>query len=623
MIKVWYDLGLINVFRVGLHKIQIKLGVHSVQRISGTIPAGKFFEVPINIPPPGAKSRITWSNGMAYYFGRPLMLDKEPPDWLSNPFKKTRAPSQKHWWKIPDFDENLGDIKTVWEASRFDWIIPFAQRAVSGNKEEITKLNNWLISWSFHNPAYIGVNWKCAQEASIRVLQLSLALLILGQTNSATHNLLELIKIHLRRIRPTLGYAIGQANNHGTSEAAALYVGGSLLAENDSSSEAKKWEQLGQKWMENRIDTLISKDGSFSQYSVTYHRFMMDTCNLVEIWRKHLNRPRFSTRYIKKMRLATNWLMYLIDPETGDAPNLGANDGSRLMVLCDSDYRDFRPTCQVSTVLFEGCKAYDGDGLWNQALIWTGIDIPENRISLPESISFDEGGLHVLRKHGAVAFLKYPRYQFRPRQSDALHCDLWIQGKNIARDAGSFSYNFSSKITEYFNGTKAHNTVQFDDRDQMQRISRFLFGDWLRSKDVELVSSSKDSINASASYCDKQGAFHKRTISLFSDKMICSDDVSGFNKKAVLRWRLCSGEWILEDNLLVCGDYQLKINSNIPIVHMHLTKGEESRYYMEKKQLPVFEIEVHQPAIIETCFIFSKNSEKNLSIGDKESVEMG
>lgn len=606
MIKVWFDLGLINVFRVGLYKIQLKLGIHPVQKVSGTMPKGIFFEEPLIVPPIGAKPRNTWLNGKAQYFGRSLTIHQEPPDWHANPYKKTRSNSQKLWWNIPDFDSNLGDIKTIWEASRFDWVIPFAQRAVCGNKEEIIRLNRWLNSWSDQNTFNLGVNWKCAQEASIRVLQLSLALLILDQINSLNNNLIEFIKIHLRRIKPTLSYAIGQANNHGTSEAAALFVGGSILVENERSSEAENWEKLGRKLMENRVKNLIFEDGSFSQYSVTYHRFMMDTCNLVEIWRRRLNRPNFSSKYIEKMQLANNWIMHLIDPQTGGAPNLGANDGSRLMVLCDSDYRDFRPTCQMSTVLFEGSKAYSSNGLWNQGLIWMRIDIPKTKISAPNCKSFDEGGLHVIKKDQAVAFLKYPRYRFRPRQADALHCDVWFEGKNIARDAGSFSYNFSSEDSAYFNGTKSHNTVQFDDRDQMQKISRFLYGDWLRCKDVKIVNSNDFSANASASYIDKQRAFHKRTISLYSDKMKCSDEIYGFKKNAVLRWRLCPGKWILKENSIVYGKYQLHIKSNVPIAYIKLIEGEESLYYMEKKPSPVLEVMVQKPAIIETCFIFSK-----------------
>ena len=68
---------------------------------------------------------------------------------------------------------------------------------------------------------YLGVNWKCGQEASIRVIHL-----IMGPFKSLknpSNALIQLIITHLKRIEPTTSYAIGQSNNHGTSEG-ALYL---------------------------------------------------------------------------------------------------------------------------------------------------------------------------------------------------------------------------------------------------------------------------------------------------------------------------------------------------------------------------------------------------------------
>src|SRR3546814_19758965 len=81
---------------------------------------------------------------------------------------------------------------------------------------------------------YRGPNWKCAQEASIRLLHLATAGLILGQVRETSVPLRALVLTHLRRIAATMSYAVAQANNHATSEAAALFIGGSWLAANGS-----------------------------------------------------------------------------------------------------------------------------------------------------------------------------------------------------------------------------------------------------------------------------------------------------------------------------------------------------------------------------------------------------
>ena len=98
-----------------------------------------------------------------------------------------------------------------------------------------------------------------------------------------------------------------------------------------------------------------------------------------------------------------------------------------------------------------------------------------------------------------MAVLNYPQFRFRPSQSDALHVDLWVNGKNLLKDGGTFSYN--STMTDWFMSTAAHNTIEFDKRNQMPHISRFLFGDWLKSSQIKSVKKdNNDYLSASASY---------------------------------------------------------------------------------------------------------------------------
>lgn len=609
-VRTYMALGAGNLARVGLYRMGLKSGLHPVQWLRAVAPEGPFFAAPGSPAPTGAHPRSSWGERTAQYFGRPLELATPIPDWHANPYrKKTRAAADRPWWTIPDFDPSVGDIKTVWEASRFDWVMAFAQRSACSDTDDLVRLNDWLADWLAHAPPYLGANWKCGQEASMRVLHLTLATLLLGQSATAQPGLLDVIRLHLRRIAPTLSYAIGQANNHGTSEAAALFVGGSLLAANgDAGGEAVKWERLGRKWMENRAMTLIALDGSFSQYSTTYHRLMLDTCNLVEIWRQHLKRPEFSARYMQRMALAADWLRQMTDPVTGDAPNIGANDGSRLMVLCDSDYRDFRPTVQMSMALFQNRRAYNGDGLWNQPLIWTGVALPSRSAQPLVSESFDRGGLHVLRQGRAVAYLRYPRFDFRPRQADALHCDLWVGGSNLTRDAGSFCYNHTPETSAYFNGTGAHNTVQFDGRDQMTRLSRFLYGDWLQAEDVVMVHPDGDGVCASAAYHDRKGCYHKRSLILRSDALICRDDISGFEECAVLRWRLYPGDWTLTETGATLGGYRVSVTGGDTPLRITLVEGQESRYYLHRSSVPVLGIEVRRASILETIISFADSS---------------
>ncbi|WP_332639696.1 heparinase II/III family protein [Brevundimonas sp.] len=596
-------LGPLNLARVGAYRLGLKSGLHPVQKLKAEAASGPFFSTPAKPPASGLRARRSWRDASLSFswFERPL---DGPPDWLANAFDlDARFEDLRPWWTIPDFDPVIGDIKTVWEASRFDWLIAMAQRAAQGDTDELARLNAWLADWGRINPPYLGPNWKCGQEASIRVMHLALAAMILGGWDAPLPGLKALVRLHLRRIAPTMGYALGQQNNHGTSEAAALFIGGSWL-ERAGEPDGARLARIGRRWLEERARVLIEPDGTFSQYSVAYQRVMIDTYSLAEAWRRRLGLPGFSDRLYERLTAAVRWLYELTDATTGDAPNLGANDGARLIALTDTDYRDFRPSVQLAAALLAQARAFSAAGDWDQPLAWLGIDPPATLLPAPRSRSLDDGGLHILRTDRAMAVLNYSRFRFRPSQADALHLDFRLDGINLLRDGGSYSYSGSEAAAAYFSGAKAHNLVEVDGRDQMPRVSRFLFGAWLRAREVAAVRNEGDALTAAAGYRDAWGAEVLREIRLEPSALICRDTVGGRASRAILRWRLAPGDWTLSGGVLSNGSIRLTVESSVPVTRLELIGGEESRYYLKTEPLPVLEVEVSAPCALTTRLTF-------------------
>ncbi len=605
-VKTAFALGAYNLWRIFVYKLSFVFGVNPVLKLSASIPTGVYFKEIKYKKNINLSSHINWNYKNHYFSFHTKANDEQTaPSWHKN-FVNGKLSDATHqpWWNITDFNSQLGDIKAVWELSRLDWVLAFAQQASHGDNKSLDKLNEWLKDWIEKNPPYLGINWKCGQEASIRVIHLAIAALILEQIDSAEDTLLKLIEIHLERIAPTISYAIAQDNNHGTSEAAALYIGGSWLSSIGNHGSGNDWMKLGQKWLENRAQRLIESDGTFSQYSVNYHRLMLDTFSIVEVWRRKLDLPIFSDGLMYSLSNATNWLYQFTRLENGDVPNLGANDGARLLPLTDTDFRDFRPSVQLASALFLNSCAYTGEGFWNLQLQWLNINVPDKQLPPVHSCQFDDGGYSLLHKGNAFAVLKYPRYRFRPSQSDALHVDFWIEGVNLLRDAGTYSYNDSIETTRYFGGTKSHNTIQFDERDQMPRLSRFLFGDWLRAEGVTKITDSADGIACSAGYTDSYGASHHRKVQLSENFLKVKDQIAGFKQKAVLRWRLQPGQWKLKGHVVYNERHQLSISADIPFLRIELLEADESRYYLNKNTIPVLEIEVDQFGCLQSEYKF-------------------
>lgn len=598
-------IGLPNIVRVGTYKLGIKTGLGRVRRLRGKSPAGPFYKHVALAPVPVAAVDRWWTEGLL--FSRwSLPVDDLPPDWHTHPITGKRiARPERNWWEIPDFDPDVGDIKPIWEMSRMDWVLAFAQRARNGDEKALERLNLWLADWCVSNEPFRGANWKCGQEASIRVMHLGIAAIILGQVKSPASGLLDVVRLHLRRIAPTVRYAMAQDNNHGTSEAAALFIGGSWLAA-AGDVEGDRWQSIGRRWLENRAARLIGSDGSFSQYSLNYHRVLLDTFCMAEVWRLHMTLPDFSAHWRRQAQLATRWLNCMINPHNGDGPNVGANDGARLIQLTETPYRDYRPSVQLATHLFEGKSAYAQDGTWNHPMHWLSFAVLADLASPPGTLIADDGGFAMLHCGSAMAMLRYPRFRFRPSQADALHLDLWLDGENLLRDGGSCSYNTEERWLNYFGGTASHNTVQFDGRDQMPRISRFLFGDWLKTSLIEPISCDEAATHFSAGYRDNRQASHHRRVSLRHASLRVVDEVNGFKQKAVLRWRLAPGVWRLVHQQggvhLSNGIHSLTVSSDAPIRRAELVEGWESRHYLEKTAISVLEVEIPTAGMLTTTY---------------------
>ena len=594
--KTLFSLSFWSLVRFFVYQITVKSGLSTVKKLKHEVIKGDLF-TPYIGPTVNIQCNTQWSDTHTY-FGIER-ANEAIPNWHQSCLNNELAPADKPWYLIGDFNNQLGDIKGVWESSRFDWIISFAQHVASGDKNALKKINLWLIDWVDKNPTYNGVNWKCGQEASIRVMHLALAALILKQTHNTTPALLSFIKAHLKRISPTIMYAVAQDNNHGTSEAAALYIGGSWLAQNGD-AEGVKWQKQGLKWLENRAHKLIEEDGSFSQYSVTYHRVMLDTYSLAEVWRQKHDLSCFSKRLYTKLAAATNWLFYFTDSKTGDVPNMGANDGARLIPLTGTDYRDFRPSVQLASALFVNKAAYDFSGDFNIPLQWLELGIPEQSINNKSSKDFINGGYTYVTCTNAGLFFNYPMFKFRPSQCDALHIDFWLDGQNIFRDGGTFSYNAGQKYIDYYGGVKSHNTVEFDAHEQMPRLSRFLLGDWLKTSTKKELTVSNECQAVTAGYKDRFGCEHIRAIKLQPNVLMIQDIINGFKHQAILRFRLAPADWQLVGDSVVSDLCTINFSADINIKRIELTTGYESRYYYQESEIPVLEIEVNKPGILTT-----------------------
>jgi hypothetical protein len=537
--------------------------------------------------------KLTWFHYHKHDVGK-------PPDWFLNPFFRDRFINpNKHWTKLSDFDLNIGDIKIIWEPSRFDWVTDLARAyRVFGDERYINTLNYWLEDWSAKNPRNIGPNWKCGQETSIRVFKLFTASAILQQSDEIAPVLNELIWHHLQRVKKNIRYSIAQDNNHGTSEAAGLYVGSLwLLSQESDRARVKKltnWKKLGRNTLEERINTLVGKDGTFAQKSMTYHRVVVDTISLVLHAQRLFNEPSFKEDLNERLEKLGEWQIKMTIPKNGDAPNIGANDGAMFENLHECGYRDFRPSSQQLFGLLKNEKVNE-DGKWNEPLYWRSgnklKEIPFRAFHFLESEILDQQFL-IIRKGELQCFLIIPDDHFRPGM-DVFHLDVWHKGENILIDSGSYSYNAGNE-TDQFKSVNAHNTVQFGDKEPMPKISRFLNGEWIKPIELTKPHEKEGFCNWEGAYIDYKGNKHKRTIQV-SESIIRITDKIETKEQAVLRLHISKKVQKVDGNSYSFSSGTISFEG---LKKAKINETEHALYYMHKKRHSVIEVVIADKKLI-------------------------
>ncbi|MBN1373394.1 MAG: alginate lyase family protein, partial [Anaerolineaceae bacterium] len=402
-----------------------------------------------------------------------------PPNWTLDPLTQKYFGITQHWTQIPD--DGPYDIKYVWEASRFAFVFTLI-RAYAATHDERFPAAFWSLveDWAEQNPPGMGPNWKCGQEASLRLLAWCFGLYTFrGSPHTTPERLTKLAQFSAalaQRIYRNLDYAISTRANHMVSEAFGVWLAGLLFPE---FKDAPLYLKTGRALLEQAAGQQIFPDGAYSMYSVNYNRFILHVY-LLALRLGDLNKQPFSEDLRRAVSASVDHLAQLIDPESGQMPEYGSIDGALVLPLNTCDYTDYRPVLQLGACITRGARLFP-PGPWDEDLLWLcGPQSLEAPLQPPQQqdSAFPDGGIYTLRGPSSKVTIRCASHRERPSHADQLHLDLFWHGQSVAIDAGTYLYNGSGIWQNGLARSAVHNTVTVDGEDQMQRLTRFTWGNW-------------------------------------------------------------------------------------------------------------------------------------------------
>lgn len=235
--------------------------------------------------------------------------------------------------------------------------------------------------------------------------------------------------------------------NHGLDQAAALY----LLAINYPNMDgAKNWLKISSERMVSVLSGIIDDDGVLVENSPYYHLYVLEKLFEINKYLKqnNLSIDGFSDEKLDKM---VTYVTYMLQPDL-NVPTIGAS--IKRQVGLSGIYKEiavYRP--DLLYVLSQGVYGLKPSKLniqfpnSGETIMRSGWGRKDSYINQTQLI-FDTGN-----------------YRTNHSDLDALSFNLYGNGIALMPDAGLFSYQ-PGPYRSYFHGTRSHNTVVVDGKDQ-------------------------------------------------------------------------------------------------------------------------------------------------------------
>ncbi len=379
-------------------------------------------------------------------------------------------------------DKNL-DVKYVWELNRHQFL-PYLGFAYYYTNDEkyAEKFRKLILNWIKKNPPMLGINWNSGLEVAIRLKSWIFSLFFFESSKLINNEKFfrTIFKSMFQHAYFLRFFSSHKTFNHSVGVLLGLYLFSNIFKK---VKPIKRWEKKIYIKIKSQIVLQTRNDGTNIEQSINYHRFVLELFILFIILRPEILKDIQIHTLIKKM---FDFLLFIIKPDKS-FPLIGDSDEGKVLFMTSYEKNLFIHLFNLGSIIFqrEDLK-FISKKIHPISILLLGekgyntfeklhIDKPNNIKSY-----FKNAGYLVFRnnwsKNSNYLFIDFAR--FGPKHASHTHSGLTnfiycYNGKNIITDSGTYRYNESWEERNLFRGSKSHNILTINQKNQSKPISWF------------------------------------------------------------------------------------------------------------------------------------------------------
>ncbi len=281
--------------------------------------------------------------------------------------------------------------------------------------------------------------------------------------------------------------------NHGLDQSAALYL---LSINFPDMPNSDDWLKLSSARIAEMEVNIIDDNGILVENSPYYHFYVLEKFLEINRYLKQndLTIEGFSEEKIDKM---ISYATYILQPDSS-VPTIGASISRQINLF--GQYREIvEDNPNLLYVLTQGDRGIKPKALniyypiSGQTIMRSGWEKGEDFVNQTQLI-FDVGD-----------------YRTNHSDFDALSFSLFGAGIPLMPDSGLYTYE-NGQYRSYFHGTRSHNTVVVDGKDQNMGKYKSVYAGQLVEGDGYVYQSAENNLN--------DGVYHKRAIMMIEKSTI-------------------------------------------------------------------------------------------------------